>query len=136
TLRLVSSELRSTARLDCQVVGRPIVRGHTTRIGQIVLNLVVNAIHALGERGACPKRNVIAVRLFGRDGAVELQVADNGGGVPEVDRRRIFDPFFTTKAGEGTGLGLAICRSIAQELGGTLDVDTDPELGGALFRLR
>lgn len=136
TLRLVSSELRDTAKLDCRVEGRPTVRGHTTRIGQIVLNLVVNAIQALSERGGCPKSNVIAVRLFTKDGAAELHVADNGGGVPVPDRERIFDPFFTTKAGEGTGLGLAICRSIAQELEGTLEVDTDPELGGALFRLR
>jgi signal transduction histidine kinase len=67
---------------------------------------------------------------------VTLEVSDSGPGVPERDRERIFDPFFTTKAEAGTGMGLAISRAIAQELGGTLEVDRDAELGGALFRLR
>ena len=64
-----------------------------------------------------------------------LEVSDSGPGVSERDRKRIFEPFFTTKADQGTGMGLAISRAIAQEFGGTLDVDRDPELGGALFRL-
>jgi two-component system NtrC family sensor kinase len=78
---------------------------------------------------------VIAVRI-GTDGKLaSLEVADCGPGVPEQDRERIFDPFFTTKPGVGTGLGLAISRKIAGELGGSLEVEKDSRLGGAVFRL-
>ncbi len=135
TLRLVSGELRDTARLTQDIRCRPLVLGSTTKVGQIVLNLLVNAIQALSERPVPSEQNEIRVSLFEADGLAHLEVSDNGPGIPAADRERIFDPFFTTKAGEGTGLGLAICRSITQELGGDLQVDHDPVLGGARFRL-
>jgi signal transduction histidine kinase len=136
TLRLVSGELRDTARVECDFRKCPHVLASTTRIGQIVLNLVVNAIQALSESGLTADKNLIRIRLYASDGEACLNVADNGRGIDEENRERVFDPFFTTKAGDGTGLGLAICRQIALELGGSLDVAADPELGGALFRLK
>ncbi len=135
TLRLISGELRETTRLTQDIRSCPMVIGSTTKVGQIVLNLLVNAIQALAERRVDTNENEIRVRLFQEEDLAHLHISDNGAGIPESDRERIFDPFFTTKAGEGTGLGLAICRSITQELGGELQVDQDPDLGGARFRL-
>jgi len=132
-LRLVEGELRRSSRLDLQVSGSPRVNGSRTQLSQIVVNLLVNAIHAVGT--VSPASAVIAVRI-GTDGKLaSLEVADCGLGVPEQDRERIFDPFFTTKPGVGTGLGLAISRKIAAELGGSLEVEKDARLGGAVFRL-
>lgn len=133
SLRLVEGELRRACKLDLQVSGSPRVRGSRTQLSQIVVNLVINAIHAVSKLP--PTEAVIAVRV-GTDGKLaSLEVADNGSGVPEADRERIFDPFFTTKPGVGTGLGLAISRKIAAELSGGLEVERDGRLGGAVFRL-
>jgi len=133
SLRLVEGDLRRAGKLDLQVNGSPRVRGSRTQLSQIVVNLLINAIHAVAKLS--PAGAVIAVRI-GTDGKLaSLEVADCGAGVPEQDRERIFDPFFTTKPGVGTGLGLAISRKIAAELGGTLEVDRDGRLGGAVFRL-
>jgi signal transduction histidine kinase len=134
TLRLVDGELKDAASVSTRLDGYPKVRGSATKVSQILLNLLVNAIHALSCRGA--EKNRIQVRLREQAPWVVLEVADNGSGIPEEDRERVFDPFFTTKEAGGTGLGLAICRNIAQELGGSLVVAGDPELGGALFSLR
>jgi two-component system NtrC family sensor kinase len=132
-LRLVEGDLRRAGKLDLQVSGSPRVRGSRTQLSQIVVNLLINAIHAVAKLS--PTGAVIAVRI-GTDGKLaSLEVADCGAGVPDQDRERIFDPFFTTKPGVGTGLGLAISRKIAAELGGTLEVERDGRLGGAVFRL-
>jgi C4-dicarboxylate-specific signal transduction histidine kinase len=133
-LKLVSMEIRRTASLKLDVASNLRVLGTRTKLGQVVLNLLVNAVHAVSN--GTPSSQAITVRLKSRDSWVTLEVSDSGPGVNERDRKRIFDPFFTTKADAGTGMGLAISRAIAQELGGTLEVDRDPELGGALFRLR
>jgi C4-dicarboxylate-specific signal transduction histidine kinase len=133
SLRLVEGDLRRAGKLDLQVNGSPRVRGSRTQLSQIVVNLLINAIHAVAKLS--PPGAVIAVRI-GTDGKLaSLEVADCGAGVPEQDRERIFDPFFTTKPGVGTGLGLAISRKIAAELGGALEVERDGRLGGAVFRL-
>jgi len=132
-LRLVEGDLRRAGKLDLQVSGSPRVRGSRTQLSQIVVNLLINAVHAVSKLP--PAEAVIAVRI-GTDGKLaSLEVADRGAGVPEQDRERIFDPFFTTKPGVGTGLGLAISRKIAAELGGALEVERDGRLGGAVFRL-
>jgi len=132
-LRLVEGELRRAARVELDVSGRPKVSGSRTQLSQIVVNLLVNAIHAVSK--VPPAAAVIAVRISFDGELAYLEVADCGPGVPEQDKARIFDPFFTTKPGVGTGLGLAISRQIASELGGALDVDRDARLGGAVFRL-
>jgi signal transduction histidine kinase len=132
-LKLVYMELRRTAslRLDLTPVR---VTGTKTKLGQVVLNLLVNAVHAVAN--GTPSSQSISVRLLSRESWAILEVSDSGPGVNERDRERIFDPFFTTKADAGTGMGLAISRAIARELGGELEVDRDPDLGGALFRLK
>jgi C4-dicarboxylate-specific signal transduction histidine kinase len=133
-LRLMEGDLRRSARVELDLRGGARVSGSRTQLSQIVVNLLVNALHAVAKLPH--DQAIIAVRVSTDDGFVALTVADSGPGVPEPDRERIFDPFFTTKPGVGTGLGLAISRKIAVDLGGSLDVGRDPRLGGAGFRLR
>ncbi len=115
------------------MIGAPKVRGSSTKLGQVMLNLLVNAIQVLSLR---PRDgSAISVRLH-EDGTNALfQVADNGPGIAPETAEKIFDPFFTTKA-MGSGLGLAISRRIVDEAGGQLSVQRDAELGGACFTLK
>jgi signal transduction histidine kinase len=96
----------------------PPVPCHSADIGQVILNLVVNAAHAIEDaiRKGLRLKGMITVRTGRRDGWAEIQIGDNGVGIPEGIRSRIFDPFFTTKAiGRGTGQGLAICHAVIVE---------------------
>ncbi len=136
----------------------PAVLADGDRIGQIVLNLIVNAQQALvaasavdAELGAGAKQRVLRLTTgvesprsepMQRAVRVWLQVADNGPGVPEALRERIFDPYFTTKrdnksghddSAGGTGLGLAVSRAVAHEHGGELRLEASST--GASFRL-
>lgn len=98
----------------------PFVLGDFDQLAQVFSNLIVNAGHAVGEKGAGGK---IAIR--GRISAdqIEIEVADNGKGIPEDIHSRIFEPFFTTKdVGDGTGIGLAFSHRIVQGHAGTLTV--------------
>jgi C4-dicarboxylate-specific signal transduction histidine kinase len=134
TLRLVSSELNRNAALELDVNGAPKVRASSTKLGQVLLNLIVNAVQAVSPRPRA--ENIVSVRLRLEGAYAVLEVADNGPGIPERDLERIFDPFFTSKAGVGTGLGLAISRRIVEECGGSLSAGRDDQLGGACFTVR
>jgi signal transduction histidine kinase len=107
-----------------------LTNGDAGRLEQVVFNLLINAATAMGGRG---RIDVEARRV--RDGRdwIELEVRDQGPGIPPADLARIFDPFFTT--GGGTGLGLSIAFGIAQAHGGTLAARNAPG-GGAAFTLR
>jgi CheY-like chemotaxis protein/two-component sensor histidine kinase len=110
----------------------PEVQADGDQIGQVVLNLIVNAQQALAQHGG-PRRITV---LSGLDGprSVFLRVADSGPGVPAAVRDKIFDPFFTTKAdGMGTGMGLSVSRSIARDHGG--DLVLEDTATGARFAL-
>jgi two-component system, NtrC family, sensor kinase len=134
SLRLVSGELMRCASLELDVTCAPRVKASSTKLGQVVLNLIVNAMQAVSSRPR--SENLISVRLRMDDAWAVLEVADNGPGISEQDLSRIFDPFFTSKAGVGTGLGLAISRRIVEELDGSLVADRDERLGGARFLVR
>jgi signal transduction histidine kinase len=102
-------------------------------LNQVILNLVINAAHAIAEvvGDGSNGKGTLAVRTR-RDGDwAEIRVADTGSGIPEHARERIFDPFFTTKpVGKGTGQGLAISRSvIVDKHGGTIDFETESGRG-------
>jgi signal transduction histidine kinase len=130
-LPIVRHEARGRVRIETSLAYAPLVNGDPGRLGQVVLNLIQNAIHALslGERGGTVSVSVAAV-----PGGVELVVGDDGPGIPDHVLPRIFEPFFTTKRnGEGTGLGLAVTGEIVSRHGGTIDVETSAE--GTRFRV-
>ncbi|MEQ8966580.1 MAG: PAS-domain containing protein [Azospirillaceae bacterium] len=133
-LDLTGYMLRS-ASIDVQVdlpPDLPAVLVDRDQIGQVVMNLVVNAQQALVEVPE-PRRLVIAGKTGRGRGTVSLSVADNGPGLPEAIRGRIFEPFFTTKpVGSGTGVGLAISRGLVEAHGGRIAVEEAPG-GGARF---
>jgi signal transduction histidine kinase len=99
----------------------PLVRADRQLLQEVVMNLVLNAIDAVEERGAIR----VATRAEGRE--IVLEVVDHGQGIAADQIDRVFDPFFTTKkAGEGTGLGLSICLGIVQAHGGRITVASAP----------
>jgi two-component system NtrC family sensor kinase len=131
TLRLVSAELRRATSLELDVRPVPLVRGASTLLGQVVLNLMVNAMQSVRMR---PRTlNLVSIRLSHDDTEVRLEVADNGARISGSDVQSVFDPFFTPSYGRGAGLGLAISRTIAEQHGGRLEVANRPD-GGVLFR--
>ena len=113
--------------LDEQI---PAVLGESNEMGQVVLNLLINAVDACEENGH------VTVSLARQEAEALLQVADNGVGMEPEVAARAFDYFFTTKGvGEGTGLGLAIVHHILQAHGGSITLETAPGQG-ALFKVR
>ena len=128
------NEIRHRAQLVKDYQPVPVVYGNEARLGQVFLNLLVNAAHAIPE-GAADKHEIrVTTRVDGR-GRIVAEVRDTGGGIPEEIRPRILEPFFTTKPqGLGTGLGLSICHGIVTSLGGELQFES--ELGkGTVFRV-
>jgi PAS domain S-box-containing protein len=110
----------------------PPLNADADQLNQVLVNLIVNAQHALEER---PKPRILELRTSTdeRRRSVRLEVADNGPGVPPEHRRRIFEPFFTSKPqGVGTGIGLTFSLAVVQAHGGTLTL-ADPADGGACF---
>ncbi|HYH96640.1 ATP-binding protein, partial [Hyalangium sp.] len=102
--------------------------------GQVFLNLLINAAHAIPE-GAAEQHEICVSTWVDAQGRVVAEVHDTGVGIPEDIRPRVLEPFFTTKPpGEGTGLGLSICHGIVTSLGGELQFDS--EVGqGTTFRV-
>lgn len=105
----------------------PRVRGIRTRLGQVLTNLLTNAIQAACSAPQRPPR--VLLRLWHEGDRVFLEVKDNGPGIPEEAFPQIFEPFFTTKTEGGTGLGLPISRRIVEEHGGTIQVRSDRHEG-------
>jgi len=108
-------------------------------LGQVVLNLVLNAKQSL--RGAAAGRILVETEgvaaANGSPAVAQVRVHDNGPGVAEADREKVFDPFFTTREpSEGMGLGLAICHQIVHAHGGVIEVERSGALGGACFVVR
>jgi PAS domain S-box-containing protein len=134
SVNMARNEIRHRAQLVVEMDEVPLVRAEEGRLGQVFLNLLVNAAQSIPDGDA--RRHQVQVRC-GRDarGGAYVEVRDTGQGISPENLRRIFDPFFTTKAlGEGTGLGLTICHGIVTSLGGTIEVQS--ELGrGSRFRV-
>jgi PAS domain S-box-containing protein len=133
-ITLVWNEIKHRAILVKEYDSLPAVRANEARIGQVFINLLVNAAQAMPEGNI--EQNML--RVVGRTDALGnavVEIHDTGCGIPPEHLDRIFEPFFTTKPiGEGTGLGLAICHGIVSSLGGTLSVQS--EVGaGTVFRV-
>jgi signal transduction histidine kinase len=133
-LTMLRNELKYRAHVERDLRASKAVRANLARLGQVFLNLIMNAAQALDETRI--NRNIVTVRSYDQDGFVVVEVQDNGPGIPEEVLPHIFDSFFTTKArGVGTGLGLPISQGIVRSLGG--DVSVESRAGeGATFRVR
>ncbi|NOJ80965.1 sensor histidine kinase [Myxococcus xanthus] len=132
--KMAMHELRHRARLVVDCEGLPPVQGNGARLGQVFLNLLLNAAQSIVP-GEVEKNEVHIVACESKAGRVAVEVRDTGCGISPEHRERIFDPFFTTKPlGVGTGLGLAVCHGIVTSLGGTLTVESAPERG-SIFRV-
>ncbi|HEX7479008.1 MAG TPA: ATP-binding protein, partial [Polyangiales bacterium] len=134
SLRMAWNEIRHRARLVKDYAEVPWVEANEGRLGQVFLNLIVNAAQAMPE-GRADRNEIRVVTKQDEHGRVVVEIRDTGSGIAESVIPRIFDPFFTTKPiGEGTGLGLSICQRIVTALGGELSVES--QLGkGSVFRI-
>jgi signal transduction histidine kinase/DNA-binding NarL/FixJ family response regulator len=118
-IQIAGGELRHRAPIVRRYAPAPPVLGNATRLGQVFLNLLINAAHAIPDGQAAHHRIEVAIRATEHASVVEI--TDTGSGIAPDHLARIFEPFFTTKAiGAGTGLGLAISRQIVTSHGGTL----------------
>lgn len=132
-VRASVSEMRYRGRVEVSLGELPPVALDETRLGQVLLNLLINAARALD-----PKKftsNSVSVSAFERKSTVVIQVQDTGSGMSPQTAARIFEPFFTTRPdGGGTGLGLSVTSSIITAAGGSIEVES--ELGrGSTFRV-
>jgi PAS domain S-box-containing protein len=135
TVVVANNEIKYVADVETEMGDLPLVYCHLGDINQVVLNLVVNAAHAIGsaDRG----RGTITVRTFLDGGYAVIEIADTGTGVPPQIADKLFDPFFTTKeVGTGTGQGLALVRTLVTDRhGGTIDFTSEVGVG-TVFTVR
>ena len=133
-VKIAGHEIRHRARVSTSFEPASAVWANESRLEQVVLNLLLNAAHAMPEDRAASSEIRVQVRPDG-DAGVVLEVSDNGEGIPSEVLPHIFDPFFTTKPrGVGMGLGLSICHGIVMSLGGKITVHSTPN-EGTTFRV-
>jgi len=136
TLVVAANEYKYSATLKKELQELPPVLCHLGDINQVILNLVVNAAHAIIElHGSSVDEGLITIKSRCADENILISIADNGSGIPESIQERIFDPFFTTKeVGKGTGQGLSISHKIIVENhGGQLFFETEDDAGTTFF---
>jgi signal transduction histidine kinase len=136
TLVIATNEYKYVAEIETGFNELPPVNCYAGEINQVVLNLIVNAAHAIADvvKGTADKGKIrVATRVVGEQ--VEIAISDTGKGIPVDVRSRIFDPFFTTKeVGKGTGQGLAIARTVVVDKhGGTLHFETEDGQGTTFY---
>jgi PAS domain S-box-containing protein len=125
TLNVVMNEVKYKAEVRKDYGVLPPVRCIAAQLNQVFMNLIVNAAHAIAERGT-----ITLVTRAVDDDWVCVEISDTGSGMSEEVKRRIFEPFFTTKpVGQGTGLGLSLSFSIVQKHGGRIEVDSEIGVG-------
>lgn len=124
TLNLVWNEVKYKAEVIKEYGRIPSVECFPSQLNQVFMNLLINAAHAIEERGR------ITIRTGHDDKQVWVEIEDTGKGIQPAHLSRIFDPFFTTKpVGQGTGLGLSLSYGILQKHGGLIDVKSEPGVG-------
>jgi len=133
-ISLTSGGIRHRARLVTELEPVPWVRADEARLGQVFINLLVNAMEAIPEGNAHQHEIRVCSRTDEAGWAI-VEISDTGAGIASDVQPRIFDPFFTTRpVGQGTGLGLSICHGIVRSLGGDITFRTAAGLG-TTFRL-
>ena len=135
SLRMAWNDVRERARLVTNYSDVPPVLANEARLGQVFLNLIVNAAQGIPP-GDLEQNTIRVTTAVDPSGRVVVELRDSGSGIPRENLPRIFDAFFTTKpTGAATGLGLTICHKIVTDLGGTIEVES--ELGaGTVFRVK
>ncbi len=133
-VKIASHELRSRARVVEDIQDVPPVLGHAARLGQVFLNLLINAAQAIPEGNVEAHEVRVVARRCSHGREVEVEVRDTGCGIPPEHLERIFDPFFTTKpVGEGTGLGLSVCHSILSAMDAKIRVESQVGKGTRFY---
>jgi CheY-like chemotaxis protein len=122
-LKMAEGQTRGRAQVVTELLGAPVIVASETRIVQLLLNLVVNAAHAIPD--GPPEDQRITVRARSEGARVLIEVEDTGVGIPEESLAHVGEPFFTTKD-EGLGLGLAVCHHIVTSTGGELRFSSRP----------
>jgi PAS domain S-box-containing protein len=134
TLRLAASELKPRARITRKYGNIPQVHASEARLGQVFLNLVINAAHAIPE-GDSDRNEICVETLLDPNGRVAIRITDTGCGIPADVQKTLFTPFLSTKpVGGGAGLGLSICHRLITALGGEITFSSEVGKGSA-FRV-
>ncbi len=138
SLQLLRASLPSTINIDLIINTEKIwILANSTQLQQIIINLCTNAFHAMQKQGGKltiqldePGADECKKLMGNKSGAIKLSIRDTGVGMNPETLTRIFDPFYTTKEpGVGTGMGLSVVHGLVQELGGKINVDSNPESG-------
>ncbi|OGX38942.1 MAG: hypothetical protein A3D87_03615, partial [Omnitrophica WOR_2 bacterium RIFCSPHIGHO2_02_FULL_50_17] len=129
-LNIVGNEIRYKADLIKEYGKVPLIKCNSRKIGQVFINLLINAAQAINERGT------IRIKTYCEDTYICVEISDTGKGMDEQTLKRVFDPFFTTKpVGEGTGLGMSISYEIIKEHDG--DIIVESQVGkGTTFKVK
>jgi signal transduction histidine kinase len=129
TINIAWNELKYNCEIKKEYNELPEILCNSGKINQVILNMLINASHAIDGKG------IITIRTRHDQENVILEIEDTGRGISEEDQKRLFDPFFTTKpTGVGTGLGLSISHGIINEHDGSIEVEST--IGaGTLFRI-
>ncbi|PYV08198.1 MAG: hypothetical protein DMG07_26485, partial [Acidobacteria bacterium] len=130
SLNLLRNQYKNRVEIHREYGDIPKIEGYSGKLGQVFMNLLSNAFHAVAERGD------VWIRTRASDSSVEVEIEDNGVGIPRENLKRIFEPFFTTKGvGQGTGLGLSISYGIIEQHRGKIQVASTPRKG-SIFTVR
>jgi PAS domain S-box-containing protein len=131
TLAIAANEYKHVAEVVHDLGELPLIDANGGDLNQVLLNLIVNAAHAIADVvSGSERRGTIEIHTHADHDAVVITIADTGCGIPAAIAERVFDPFFTTKdVGKGTGQGLAIARTIIDRHNGTIRFDSEPSRG-------
>jgi two-component system cell cycle sensor histidine kinase/response regulator CckA len=129
SIRMMENIARHHARVRRRYGTTPFVEAAESQLGQVFINLLVNAAQAMGE-GQVDTKQIFVATYADAAGRAVAEIRDTGPGIPQETLQRIFDPFFTTKdVGQGSGLGLSIAHSIVASLGGEISVESCVDKG-------
>jgi len=130
SLNLLRNQYRNRVEIHREYGDIPRIQGYSGKLSQVFMNLLSNAFHAVQDKGD------VWIRTRSSNGTVEIEIEDNGVGIPREYLKRIFEPFFTTKpVGQGTGLGLSISYGIIEQHHGRIHVTSVPQKG-SVFTVR